>query len=70
MDEFLCMIIGLSSLGAFLLSFLNGWIYSTCDVPFSGVPYGMVRMDFQSWGQMGHRGGVASSMGPWALEGF
>ena len=40
-----------------------------CNVPFSGVPYDMVRMDFQSWGQTSHRCRLVSSAGPGAFGG-
>ena len=40
---------------------------SYCVVHFSGVPHGMVRMEFQGWRPTGHSGRFTSSMGPGAF---
>lgn len=52
-----------------LLKGKQSWGGSICNVPFSGVPYYMARMDFQSWAQIGNRCRIVSSVGPRAFGG-
>lgn len=65
------------STGLYFLEGKQSWGRRICDVSFSSVPYGMVRMDFKTWRQTSHKSRLTSSTGPgdfgdvlWGLEEF